>query len=91
MKESGVDDEQAVLEEARHHDLNEDSHLDYDELKNASEMVAAREQAVEIAQEVKHDSVEDIPEVEAITEIAHNEMKTLLSRMLKFSRIKRLT
>ena len=75
MKESGVDDEQAVLEEARHHDLNEDSHLDYDELKNASEMVAAKEQAVEIAQEVKHDSVEDIPEVEAITEIAHNEIE----------------
>ena len=75
MKESGVDDEQAVLEEARHHDLNEDSHLDYDELKNASEMVAARDQAVEIAQEVKQESFEDIPEVEAITEIAHNEIE----------------
>ena len=53
MKDSGVKDEQAVLEEARHHDLNDDSHLDYDELKNASEMVAAKEQAVEIAQETK--------------------------------------
>ena len=36
MKDSGVKDEQAVLEEARHHDLMTIA-LDYDELKNASE------------------------------------------------------
>lgn len=75
MKESGVVDEQAVLEEARHHDLNEDSHLDYDELKNASKVVAAQEQAVVIAHEVNQEPEEDIPEVEAITEIAQNEIE----------------
>jgi len=72
MKESGVKDAEAVIREARHHDLNQDKHLDIEELRSASNIVAAQEEAIQYAEETKVEQ-ETIPEAEVITEIAQTE------------------
>ena len=72
MKESGVKDAEAVIREARHHDLNQDKHLDIEELRNASNIVAAQEEAIQYAEETKVEQ-ETIPEAEVITKIAQTE------------------
>ena len=72
MKESGVKDAEAVIREARHHDLNQDKHLDIEELRSASNIVAAQEEAIQYAEETKVEQ-ETIPEAEVITEIAQSE------------------
>jgi tetratricopeptide (TPR) repeat protein len=70
MDEAGVEDINAVLEEAVHHDLDDDKNLDINELRSAVEVVAATENIQEkielvqpvtqsIPQEVVPNSVED--------------------------------
>ena len=44
MEEVGVDDAEAILSEARHHDADGNQHLEYDELKAAAEVVAATQE-----------------------------------------------
>jgi len=55
MEEMGVDDVNAVLEEAVYHDLDENKNLDIDELRSAAEVVAATEniqEKIELVQPV---------------------------------------
>ena len=70
IDEAGVEDINAVLEEAVHHDLDDDKNLDINELRSAVEVVAATENIQEkielvqpvtqsIPQEVVPNSVED--------------------------------
>ena len=70
MDEAGVEDINAVLEEAVHHDLDDDKNLDINELRSAVEVVAATENIQEkielvqpvtqsIPQEVVPNSVEN--------------------------------
>jgi len=46
MDEVGIDDMEAVLQEAVYHDHDGDSHLDYSELKSAATVVAATEEVL---------------------------------------------
>lgn len=55
MSEAGLDDVNAVLEEAVYHDLDENKNLDIDELRSAAEVVAATEniqEKIELVQPV---------------------------------------
>ena len=48
MKEVGVDDKEAILAEAIHHDEDSNQHLEYEELKSAAEMVAATQEIQQV-------------------------------------------
>ncbi|MAI39982.1 MAG: hypothetical protein CMA09_01635 [Euryarchaeota archaeon] len=48
MKEVGLDDKEAILAEAIHHDEDSNQHLEYEELKSAAEMVAATQEIQQV-------------------------------------------
>ncbi len=73
MDEVGIDDMEAVLQEAVYHDHDGDSHLDYSELKSAATVVAATEEVLvrlEAKPIVSQQPVEVIaePQEEIVTE-----------------------
>jgi len=61
MDRAGIDDKEAVLAEAIHHDADMDEHLDEEELFAAAEIVAAAEEAQSIEREEPR--VVPLPEV----------------------------
>ncbi len=65
MDEVGIDDMEAVLQEAVYHDHDSNSHLDYSELKSAATVVAATE---EVLVRLEAKPIETSQPVEVITE-----------------------
>ncbi len=64
MDEAGVADMNAVLEEAVHHDMDDDQNLDIHELRSAVEVVAATEdiqEKIELVQPVTQSIPQEIP------------------------------
>ena len=57
MRVVGVSNKEAVLAEAIHHDLDENRHLEYQELKSAAEVVAATQEIQQVIQQVEEPMV----------------------------------
>lgn len=66
MEETGVEDAEAILAEAAHHDLDGDGHLDKEELKSAAGIVAATQIVEEQIEETIETEIEQRPVVEEI-------------------------
>ena len=66
MEETGVEDADAILAEAAHHDLDGDGHLDKEELKSAAGIVAATQIVEEQIEETIEAEIQDRPVVEEI-------------------------
>ena len=66
MKETGVEDAEAILAEAAHHDLDGDGHLDKEELKSAAGIVAATQIVEEQIEETIEAEIQERPEAEEI-------------------------
>ena len=66
MEETGVEDSEAILAEATHHDLDGDGHLDKEELKSAASIVAATQIVEEKIDESIETEIEQRPVVEEI-------------------------
>ena len=66
MEETGVEDAEAILAEAAHHDLDGDGHLDKEELKSAAGIVAATQIVEEQIEETIEAEIQDRPVVEEI-------------------------
>ena len=66
MADTGVDDSEAILSEAVHHDLDGDGHLDKEELQSAAEVVAATQKIETEIQEAIETEIENTPIVEEI-------------------------
>ena len=65
VEETGVTDVQAILDEAVHHDFDDNQQLDIDELRSAAEMVMATEEIQERI-EVSQPVVEAIPDLPVV-------------------------
>jgi len=68
MDEAGVADMNAVLEEAVHHDMDDNQNLDIHELRSAVEVVAATEdiqEKIELVQPVTQSIPQEIPTMQA--------------------------
>ena len=66
MEETGVEDSEAILAEAAHHDMDGDGHLDKEELKSAASIVAA----TQIVEEKIEESIEiEIEERSSVDEV----------------------
>ena len=65
VEETGLADVQAILDEAVHHDIDENQQLDIDELRSAAEVVVAREEIQERI-EVSQPVVESIPDLPVV-------------------------
>lgn len=75
MEEAGVEDINAVLEEAVHHDMDDDKNLDIDELRSAVEVVAATEniqEKIELVQPVTQSIPEEVTPVTVTQEVVEN-------------------
>ena len=66
MEETGVEDADAILAEAAHHDLDGDGHLDKEELKSAAGIVAATQIVEEQIEETIEAEIQERPDVEEI-------------------------
>ena len=66
MEETGVEDAEAILAEATHHDLDGDGHLDKEELKSAAGIVAATQIVEEQIEETIEAEIQERPEAEEI-------------------------
>lgn len=66
MEETGIDDAEAILAEAAHHDLDGDGHLDKEELKSAAGIVAATQIVEEQIEETIEAEILERPVVEEI-------------------------
>ena len=66
MEETGIEDSEAILAEATHHDLDGDGHLDKEELKSAASIVAATQIVEEKIDESIETEIEQRPIVEEI-------------------------
>ena len=66
MQETGVEDAEAILAEATHHDLDGDGHLDKEELKSAAGIVAATQIVEEQIEETIEAEIQERPEAEEI-------------------------
>ena len=66
MEETGVEDAEAILAEAAHHDLDGDGHLDKEELKSAAGIVAATQIVEEQIEETIEAEIQERPVVEEI-------------------------
>ena len=66
MEETGIEDSDAILAEATHHDLDGDGHLDKDELKSAASVVAATQIIEEKIEESIETEIEQRPAVDEI-------------------------
>ena len=66
MQETGVEDAEAILAEAAHHDLDGDGHLDKEELKSAAGIVAATQIVEEQIEETIEAEIQERPEAEEI-------------------------
>ncbi len=65
MSDAGIDDEEAVLQEAVYHDSDDNKELDLGELRSAANVVAAKEniqEKIELVQPVTESIPEEIPE-----------------------------
>ena len=65
VEETGLADVQAILDEAVHHDIDENQQLDIDELRSAAEVVVAREEIQERI-EASQPVVESIPDLPVV-------------------------
>ena len=68
MSDAGIDDEEAVLQEAVYHDSDDNKELDLGELRSAANVVAAKEniqEKIELVQPVTESIPEEIPELPA--------------------------
>jgi len=65
VEETGLTNVQALLDEAVHHDIDENQQLDIDELRSAAEVVVAREEIQERI-EVTQPVVEAIPDLPVV-------------------------
>ena len=66
MEETGVEDAEAILAEAAHHDIDGDGHLDKEELKSAAGIVAATQIVEEQIKETIEAEIQERPVVEDI-------------------------
>ena len=66
MEETGIEDAEAILAEAAHHDLDGDGHLDKEELKSAAGIVAATQIVEEQIEETIEAEIQERPEAEEI-------------------------
>ena len=66
MEETGVEDAEAILAEAAHHDLDGDGHLDKEELKSAAGIVAATQIVEEQIEETIEAEIQERPVAEEI-------------------------
>lgn len=66
MEETGVEDSEAILAEAAHHDLDGDGYLDREELKSAANIVAATQIIEEQIEESIETEIEQRPIVDEI-------------------------
>jgi tetratricopeptide (TPR) repeat protein len=66
MEETGVEDAEAILAEAAHHDIDGDGHLDKEELKSAAGIVAATQIVEEQIEETIEAEIQERPAVEDI-------------------------
>ena len=66
MEETGVEDSEAILAEAAHHDLDGDGYLDKEELKSAANIVAATQIIEEKIEESIETEIEQRPVVDEI-------------------------
>ena len=66
MEETGVEDAEAILAEAAHHDIDGDGHLDKEELKSAAGIVAATQIVEEQIEETIEAEIQERPVVEDI-------------------------
>ena len=65
VEETGLTNVQAILDEAVHHDIDENQQLDIDELRSAAEVVVAREEIQERI-EVTQPVIEAIPDLPVV-------------------------
>lgn len=68
MSDAGIDDEEAVLQEAVYHDSDDNKELDLGELRSAANVVAAKEniqEKIELVQPVTESIPEEIPDLPA--------------------------
>jgi len=66
MRVVGVSNKDAVLAEAIHHDLDENRHLEYQELKSAAEVVAATQEIQQVIEQVEEPVV---PQPQPVIEV----------------------
>ena len=66
MEETGVENAEAILSEAVHHDLDGDGYLDKEELKSAAGIVAATQIVEERIEEALETEIQERPVVEEI-------------------------
>ncbi|CAI8350370.1 MAG: Photosystem I assembly protein Ycf3 [Candidatus Poseidoniaceae archaeon] len=66
MEETGIEDAEAILAEAAHHDLDGDGHLDKEELKSAAGIVAATQIVEEHIEETIEAEIQERPVMEEI-------------------------
>ena len=66
MEETGIEDAEAILAEAAHHDLDGDGHLDKEELKSAAGIVAATQIVEEQIEETIEAEILERPVAEEI-------------------------
>ena len=66
MEETGVEDSEAILAEAAHHDLDGDGYLDKEELKSAANIVAATQTIEEKIEESIETEIEQRPVADEI-------------------------
>ena len=66
MEETGIEDAEAILVEAAHHDIDGDGHLDKEELKSAAGIVAATQIVEEQIEETIEAEIQERPVVEEI-------------------------
>ena len=66
MSDAGIEDQEAVLEEAVYHDADDNKELDLKELRSAANVVAAKEniqQRIDLVQPVTESIPDEIPEI----------------------------
>ena len=88
MTDAGIEDEDAVLEEAVYHDADENKELDLGELRSAANVVAAKEniqQRIELVQPVTESIPDEIPDVN-ITEPEQIDMDSLVEEATEMIR-----
>ena len=66
MKEVGVTNKEAVLAEAVHHDVDENEHLEYQELKAAAEVVAATQEIQQVIEQVEQPVIQEPVVIEPV-------------------------
>ena len=96
VEETGVTDVQAILDEAVHHDFDDNQQLDIDELRSAAEMVMATEEIqerIEVSQPVVRSytdlpvvpiepEIENVIDLDAMAEEAKNMINQATQRVL---------